>query len=82
VNIELVRRSLPQRAVHYFATLDSTMAGARLAQTGCVAGTAVVADEQTAGQGRYGRSWHSEKTPASTFRSFCVLFCRPNLCPR
>jgi BirA family biotin operon repressor/biotin-[acetyl-CoA-carboxylase] ligase len=62
VNIELVRRSLPQRPVHYFATLSSTMAKAmRMAQTGCAAGTAVVADEQTAGQGRYGRSWHSER---------------------
>jgi BirA family biotin operon repressor/biotin-[acetyl-CoA-carboxylase] ligase len=62
VNIEFVRRSLPQRPVHYFATLGSTMAeAARMAQTGCVAGTAVVADEQTAGQGRYGRSWHSEE---------------------
>ncbi len=62
MNIELVRRSLPQRAIHFYATLASTMAeGARLAQAGCVAGTAVVAGEQTAGQGRYGRSWHSEK---------------------
>ena len=62
MNIELIRHSLPKRTVHYFETLASTMAeGARLAQTGCVAGTAVVAGEQTAGQGRYGRSWHSEK---------------------
>jgi BirA family biotin operon repressor/biotin-[acetyl-CoA-carboxylase] ligase len=62
VNIELVRRSLPQRAVHYFETLASTMdEGSRLARAGCPAGTAVIADEQTAGQGRYGRSWHSEK---------------------
>jgi BirA family biotin operon repressor/biotin-[acetyl-CoA-carboxylase] ligase len=62
LDIELVRRSLPQRQVHYFATLGSTMAeGARLAQTGCPAGSAVVAGEQTAGQGRYGRAWHSEK---------------------
>src|SRR5579859_5948031 len=62
LDIEHVRRSLPLREVHYFAMLGSTMAeGARLAQTGCATGTAVVAGEQTAGQGRYGRSWHSEK---------------------
>jgi BirA family biotin operon repressor/biotin-[acetyl-CoA-carboxylase] ligase len=32
---------------------------ARLASEGAPTGTAVVADEQTAGQGRLGRSWHS-----------------------
>lgn len=62
LDIERVRRSFPQRSVHFFATLGSTMAeGSRLAQAGCVAGTTVVAGEQTAGQGRYGRAWHSEK---------------------
>ncbi len=62
LDIERVRRRLPQRAVHYFATLSSTMAeAARLAQGECAAGTTVIADEQTADQGRYGRSWHSEK---------------------
>ena len=50
LDIELVRRSLPQCQVHYFETLPSTMAeGTRLAKTGCAAGTAVVAGEQTAG---------------------------------
>jgi BirA family biotin operon repressor/biotin-[acetyl-CoA-carboxylase] ligase len=34
---------------------------AELAAAGCEPFTAVVADEQTAGQGRLGRSWHSEK---------------------
>jgi len=33
---------------------------ARLAGEGCPHGTAVGADEQTAGIGRYGRHWHSE----------------------
>jgi BirA family biotin operon repressor/biotin-[acetyl-CoA-carboxylase] ligase len=32
----------------------------RLAAAGCESGTIVGADEQTAGQGRYGRAWHSE----------------------
>jgi hypothetical protein len=31
-----------------------------MAVAGCPAGTAVVAEEQTAGQGRHGHSWHSE----------------------
>jgi BirA family biotin operon repressor/biotin-[acetyl-CoA-carboxylase] ligase len=33
---------------------------ARLARTGCLHGAAVVADEQRAGVGRHGHSWHSE----------------------
>lgn len=32
----------------------------RLAISGCPSGTVVGAEEQTAGQGRYGRDWHSE----------------------
>jgi len=34
---------------------------ARLAREGCAHGTVVVADEQTAGIGRHGRLWHSER---------------------
>ena len=34
---------------------------ARLARDGCPSGTAVVADEQTSGRGRLGRSWHSQR---------------------
>jgi BirA family transcriptional regulator, biotin operon repressor / biotin---[acetyl-CoA-carboxylase] ligase len=50
------------RRVEWYETLDSTMTvAARLAREGCEHGTAVVADEQTAGIGRQGRSWHSEK---------------------
>jgi len=48
--------------VHRHSTIDSTMTEAsRLAAEGCESGTVVWADEQTAGQGRYGRSWHSER---------------------
>jgi BirA family biotin operon repressor/biotin-[acetyl-CoA-carboxylase] ligase len=59
-DLEFVRQSWPQ-PVSYFATLDSTMLeAARLAAAGCPHGAVVVADEQTAGQGRHGRRWHSE----------------------
>jgi len=48
--------------VEWFDTLDSTMtAASRLAREGCADGAVVVADEQTSGVGRHGRSWHSEK---------------------
>jgi BirA family biotin operon repressor/biotin-[acetyl-CoA-carboxylase] ligase len=44
------------------ATVDSTMThAARLAAEGAAHGTWVVADEQTAGQGRHGRHWQSPR---------------------
>jgi BirA family biotin operon repressor/biotin-[acetyl-CoA-carboxylase] ligase len=56
-----VRSSLLNRPIHWHPVVDSTMLEAsRLAAAGCESGTIVGADEQTAGQGRYGRAWHSE----------------------
>lgn len=47
--------------IHRYASLPSTMQkAAEFARAGCASGTVVVAAEQTAGQGRLGRSWHSE----------------------
>ncbi len=52
----------PGRDIHYLKSTDSTMAvAAQLAAAGCPTGTVVVADEQTAGQGRFGRVWHSAR---------------------
>ncbi len=49
------------RQVEWFSSVDSTMTiAARLAREGCPSGTVVGADEQTAGIGRHGHSWHSE----------------------
>ncbi|MDQ6663235.1 MAG: biotin--[acetyl-CoA-carboxylase] ligase [Acidobacteriota bacterium] len=49
------------RRIVRFDRVGSTMVeAALLAAEGCAPGTAVVADEQTAGQGRHGHSWHSE----------------------
>lgn len=61
LDIGYVRRALPGRTIEYFETLTSTMPeAARLAAAGCPSGTAVVAEEQTAGQGRHGHAWHSQ----------------------
>ncbi|MCL4401683.1 MAG: biotin--[acetyl-CoA-carboxylase] ligase [Acidobacteria bacterium] len=61
-DITSVRDRLPLRSLFYLETTDSTMReAALLAAEGCAAGTAVIADEQSAGQGRHGHSWHSEK---------------------
>lgn len=66
------------RAIHRFATIDSTMLhAAELAASGAPDGTVVVAGEQAAGQGRFGRSWHSEKDAGL----YMTVILRPNLCP-
>ena len=76
-DVEFVRQSWRQ-PVSYFATIDSTMLeAARLAEAGCTHGTVVIADEQTAGQGRHGRRWHSE--PGAGLYASIVL--RPDLRP-
>jgi len=60
LDLEEVRSRLPNRYIRWFASVDSTMhEAARLAAEGCASGTVVIADEQTAGQGRLGRSWYS-----------------------
>jgi BirA family biotin operon repressor/biotin-[acetyl-CoA-carboxylase] ligase len=50
-----VRALLPGREIDWFDTIDSTMIGS--AHTGRIVG----AEEQTAGRGRHGRSWHSPR---------------------
>jgi BirA family transcriptional regulator, biotin operon repressor / biotin---[acetyl-CoA-carboxylase] ligase len=56
-----VRSQLPDRQIEWHASVGSTMTSAsHLATAGCASGTVVGAEEQTAGQGRHGRSWHSE----------------------
>jgi len=76
-DVELVRQNWPQ-PVFYFPTIDSTMLEAtRLAEAGCAHGTVVVADEQTAGQGRHGRRWHSEANAGL----YVSIVLRPDLAP-
>jgi len=61
LNINAVRRQLRGRRIEFFETITSTMHEATaLAAAGCPSGTTVVAEEQTAGMGRAGHSWHSE----------------------
>lgn len=48
------------RPIYWHKSIGSTMVeAARLAAAGCPSGAVVGADEQTAGQGRLGRHWHS-----------------------
>ena len=69
LDIDRLRRAFPGRRIDYYPRIDSTMrAAARLAPGGVA-----LADEQTAGQGRLGRSWHSE--PGAGI--YCSVVLRP-----
>jgi BirA family transcriptional regulator, biotin operon repressor / biotin---[acetyl-CoA-carboxylase] ligase len=56
IDLERLRRALPGREIEYYPIVDSTM---RVA-AGRSLGSVILAEEQTAGQGRHGHSWHSE----------------------
>jgi BirA family biotin operon repressor/biotin-[acetyl-CoA-carboxylase] ligase len=61
IDLAWLRSQLPDRRIEWHAAIGSTMTEARqLADSGALPGTLVGADEQTAGQGSHGRSWHSE----------------------
>src|ERR1035438_3873520 len=61
IDIARVRSQLADHKIYWHPAIGSTMTEAsHLAAAGCESGTIVGADEQTAGQGRYGRVWHSE----------------------
>jgi len=62
LDLEMLRTAFPGRKIVWLDTCESTMTeGARLAREGCPSGTVVIAEEQSAGQGRYRRQWHSER---------------------
>jgi len=61
IDLGWLRSRLPGRRIEWFDVIASTMLEAsRFAAQGAPAGTVVGAEEQTAGQGRHGRVWHSE----------------------
>jgi BirA family biotin operon repressor/biotin-[acetyl-CoA-carboxylase] ligase len=69
MDIERLRREFPARRIDYYPAIDSTMRAA----VGLEPGSVVLADRQTAGQGRHGRRWHSE--PASGI--YCSIVLKP-----
>jgi BirA family biotin operon repressor/biotin-[acetyl-CoA-carboxylase] ligase len=78
LDASLVSEQRPQNAIHYFAVIGSTMTeAARLASQGAPHGTIVVADEQTAGIGRFGRQWHSEAETGI----YCSVLLRLGIAP-
>jgi len=76
--VSQVEEARPQNALHYFASIGSTMTeAARLADEGAAHGTVVIADEQTAGIGRLGRNWISEAETGI----YCSILLRLKLPP-
>lgn len=74
----MLQRARPQNEIHYFASTGSTMVEAsRLALAGAPHGTIVIADEQTAGVGRLGRSWISPPDVGI----YCSILLRLDLPP-
>ena len=67
-----------RRVYHFFKTDSTNTVALRLASEGEPHGTLVLAEEQTAGRGRLGRGWHSEKTSGI----YLSLILRPPLGPQ
>jgi len=62
--------------VHYFKSVSSTNLNAReLAENCAINGTAVIAENQTSGRGRLGKSWHSKAGKGL----YCSIIVRPDL---
>ena len=73
-----LKGSLFGKRIHHFFKIDSTNRVAlELGHAGEEEGTVVLAEEQTAGRGRAGRSWHSERGTGM----YLTLLLRPKLAP-
>jgi len=66
-----------RRILHFFKTDSTNSVAMRLGESGEPHGTIVVAEEQTAGRGRAGRSWASEKSAGI----YCSVLLRPPIPP-
>jgi len=74
-----LRTEIIGREIHYFPEVDSTNnIGFSLAQEAAVEGTLVIAEKQTSGRGRWGRSWSS---PANAGLWFSLIL-KPALPPQ
>jgi BirA family biotin operon repressor/biotin-[acetyl-CoA-carboxylase] ligase len=74
---ELGENEIGHRIVHYFRTDSTNDVALHLAAQGAAHGTVVLAEEQTAGRGRLGRSWYSEKSSGI----YASIILRPPLQP-
>jgi BirA family biotin operon repressor/biotin-[acetyl-CoA-carboxylase] ligase len=77
VRPELGENQIGHRIVHYFRTGSTNDVALSLAAKGEAHGTVILAEEQTAGRGRFGRSWYSEKSSGI----YASIILRPPLTP-
>jgi BirA family biotin operon repressor/biotin-[acetyl-CoA-carboxylase] ligase len=66
-----------KRIYHYFKTDSTNRVGMELAYRGEPEGAVILAEEQSAGRGRAGRSWHSERGTGI----YVTLVLRPKISP-
>ena len=66
-----------KRIYHFFKTDSTNRIGMELGNGGELEGAVVLAEEQTAGRGRAGRSWHSERAAGI----YVTLLLRPKISP-
>jgi len=73
-----LKGSMFGKRIHHFFRTDSTNRVAmELGYTNEPEGTVVIAEEQTAGRGRAGRNWHSERATGI----YATLLLRPKISP-
>src|SRR5260370_12986806 len=66
-----------KRIFHFFKTDSTNRVALDLGHAGEMEGAVVLAEEQTAGRGRAGRKWHSERAAGI----YATLLLRPKLAP-
>jgi len=77
IRTELGDNAIGGKILHYFRVDSTNTAALALAATGAAHGTVVLAEEQTAGRGRLGRNWYSQKSSGI----YVSVILRPELSP-
>ncbi len=77
VRAELPSAEIGHKVIHYFRIDSTNSAALELGAQAAPHGTVVIAEEQTAGRGRLGRKWYSEKSRGI----YASIILRPPLAP-
>jgi len=77
IKSELGDNQIGHHIVHYFRADSTNSVALNMAAKGAEHGTVVLAEEQTAGRGRLGRAWYSEKSSGI----YVSVILRPPLAP-
>lgn len=77
IRAEVGENEIGHKIVHYFRVDSTNNIALKLAAAGGPHGTVVLAEEQTAGRGRFGRSWYSERSSGI----YVSIVLRPPLAP-